>query len=146
MIPMDFLLMSQKNILSEKKINLDENKYEDIVLNSKSKQKNTWVGSGENPKDTHFINLKQKIKKTMFLGYNQTNSKCTLKHIFHNRNEVKNVEKNNKNIILIFDKTPFYAEAGDKLEILENSIPLKKNLLLELMIHRKLTVIFFYIF
>ena len=82
-----------KNILSEKKINLDENKYEDIVLNSKSKQKNTWVGSGENPKDTHFINLKQKIKKTMFLGYNQTNSKCTLKHIFHNRNEVKMLKK-----------------------------------------------------
>ena len=51
----------------------------------------------------------------MFLGYNQTNSKCTLKHIFHNRNEVKNVEKNNKNIILIFDKTPFYAEAGGQV-------------------------------
>ena len=61
MIPMDFLLMSQKYSL--KKINLDENKYEDIVLNSKSKQKNTWVGSGENPKRYTFHKFKAKDKK-----------------------------------------------------------------------------------
>ena len=56
-----------KNILSEKNIGLDLKKYEEIVSENKLKQKNTWVGGIENSKDENFLNLKQKIKPTLFL-------------------------------------------------------------------------------
>ena len=114
-----------KNILSEKNIKLDLKKYEQIVLDNKSKQKNTWVGSGENTKDDVFINLKEKVKKTSFLGYDQVVSKSKLICILNQGKIVNRVEKNQKDIILIFDKTPFYAEGGGKLEILERYFALK---------------------
>ena len=118
-----------KNILSEKNIKLDLKKYEQIVLDNKSKQKNTWVGSGENTKDDVFINLKEKVKKTSFLGYDQVVSKSKLICILNQGKIVNRVEKNQKDIILIFDKTPFYAEGGGKLEILERYFALKNNLI-----------------
>ena len=40
-----------KNILSDKKINLDFEQYEKIVFENKSKHKNTWVGSQSNNVD-----------------------------------------------------------------------------------------------
>ena len=114
-----------KNILSEKNIKLDLKKYEQIVLDNKSKQKNTWVGSGENIKDDVFINLKEKVKKTSFLGYDQVVSNSKLICILNKGKIVNRVEKNQKDIILIFDKTPFYAEGGGQVGDSERYFALK---------------------
>ena len=81
--------------------------------------------SGENTKDDVFINLKEKVKRHNFLGYDQVVSKSKLICILNQGKIVNRVEKNQKDIILIFDKTPFYAEEGGKLEILERYFALK---------------------
>ena len=99
-----------KNILSDKKINLDFEQYEKIVFENKSKQKNTWVGSQSNNEEKIFPELNKKLKETAFLGYNKTKTESKLLHIIFNY-----VEKEQSDIILIFDKTPFYAEAGGQV-------------------------------
>ena len=104
-----------RNILTEKKINLDVKKYEEIVLQNKSKQKNTWVGSQGKSEDKVFLDLKQKSKETTFLGYEKTESESKLLYILHKSKIVTHVEKEEKDIILIFDKTPFYAEGGGQV-------------------------------
>jgi alanyl-tRNA synthetase len=47
----------------------------------------------------------KKINPTEFLGYDQMSSKATCKYIF----------KNGKTAVLVFDKTPFYAESGGQV-------------------------------
>ena len=104
-----------RNILTEKKIKLDARKYEEIVLQNKSKQKNTWVGSQGKSEDKVFLDLIQKSKETIFLGYEKTESESKLLYILHKSKIVTHVEKEEKDIILIFDKTPFYAEGGGQV-------------------------------
>ena len=104
-----------RNILTEKKIKLDVKKYEEIVLQNKSKQKNTWVGSQGKSEDKVFLDLIQKSKETIFLGYENTESESKLLHILHKSKIVTHVKKEEKDIILIFDKTPFYAEGGGQV-------------------------------
>ena len=104
-----------KNILSDKKINLDFEQYEKIVFENKSKQKNTWVGSQSNNEEKIFPELNKKLKETDFIGYNKTKTESKLLHIILNGEIVNYVEKKQSDIILIFDKTPFYAEAGGQV-------------------------------
>ena len=56
-----------RNILTEKKIKLDVKKYEEIVLQNKSKQKNTWVGSQGKSEDKVFLDLIKNLKRPFFL-------------------------------------------------------------------------------
>jgi len=103
------------NILTEKKIKLDVSKYEEIVLQNKSKQKNTWVGSQGKREDKVFLDLIKKSKETIFLGYEKTEIESKLLYILHKSKIVTHVEKEEKDIILIFEKTPFYAEGGGQV-------------------------------
>ena len=118
-----------KNILSEKNILLDLKKYEEIVSETKSKQKNTWVGSGENSKSEGFFNLKQKTKSTIFLGYDQIKAESKIKLILHKGKIVNSVQKNQNGIILISDETPFYAESGGQVGDSGNIYSSENNLL-----------------
>lgn len=118
-----------RNILTEKKIKLDVKKYEEIVLQNKSKQKNTWVGSQGKSEDKVFLDLIQKSKETIFLGYEKTESESKLLYILHKSKIVTHVEKEEKDIILIFDKTPFYAEGGGQVGDTGNLYTSEKKLI-----------------
>ena len=127
-----------KKILSEKKINLDHTKYEKIVIENKSKQKNTWTGVHGNNEDKIFLDLKEKSKQTIFVGYDKTQTESKLLNIILNEKLVKHVEKNQSDIILIFDKTPFYAEAGGQVGDSGNIYTHEKNLIGKIIDTKKL--------
>ena len=118
-----------RNILTEKKIKLDVKKYEEIVLQNKSKQKNTWVGRQGKSEDKVFLDLIKKSKETIFLGYEKTESESKLLYILHKSKIVTHVEKEEKDIILIFDKTPFYAEGGGQVGDTGNLYTSEKKLI-----------------
>ena len=95
--------------------NEDFEKYEKIVVKNKSKQKNTWVGGQSKNEEKVFLELNQKSKETVFIGYNKTKTESKLLHIILNGKIVNYVEKKQSDIILVFDRTPFYAEAGGQV-------------------------------
>ncbi|MFL2679041.1 MAG: alanine--tRNA ligase [Alphaproteobacteria bacterium] len=104
-----------KNILVEKNINLDLEKYDQIVKDSKIKQKSTWVGNKVNQSDAVFLNLRNKLKPTNFLGYKKSSITSRLGCIIHDGKLKKKISLKEDDIILIFDDTSFYAESGGQV-------------------------------
>ena len=110
------------SILKEKDYNLDINKYKSIVSSHKESQKNSWIGSTEIERDRTIHALAKSFSETKFCGYENYKSKSKLLYIIENNKLVESVSSSKK-CILVFDKTPFYAESGgqvsDKGEILD---------------------------
>ena len=74
------------SILKEKKITLDVNKYDQIVLEHKKNQKSSFTGSGEIKQKNIFSDLKNGIKSTTFVGYNTYETKAKLLKILYKDN------------------------------------------------------------
>ena len=104
-----------KNILNEQSIQLDLKEYFKIIEESKLKQKSSWVGSGEKSQNSFFLQLKNKFKETNFLGYQQYSVISKLESIIHKNKILNNINTDEENFALIFDKTPFYAESGGQV-------------------------------
>ncbi len=104
-----------QNILAEKKFKLNIDNYESIVKKNKLKQKETWTGNTEKSGEKIFHNLKDKEKSTIFLGYEKTQSLSKLSRIIKNNNFEKYLKEDQSDVVLIFDKTPFYAESGGQV-------------------------------
>ncbi|MAZ07849.1 MAG: alanine--tRNA ligase [Rickettsiales bacterium] len=102
-------------ILNEKKIFLDSIKYNSIVQLNKNKQKNSWKGSGEIKQNNFIGNLKSELNLTKFVGYEKFDIKAKLKRIIINNEFKESVKAKSRNLILIFNSTPFYAESGGQV-------------------------------
>ena len=103
-----------QTILADKKINLNMEKYKSLVESNKKSQKNSWVGSSEVERDKIYSDIIKKISKTDFCGYKDKECKAKLLQIVNNGKFVNKI-KNSIGTILIFDQTPFYAEAGGQI-------------------------------
>ena len=67
-------------------------------------------------KNNFFLKLKEKLKETHFLGYEKYSSISRLDCIVNNENRsVKEGFIDEDNLVLIFNKTPFYAESGGQV-------------------------------
>ncbi|MAI29703.1 MAG: alanine--tRNA ligase [Rickettsiales bacterium] len=104
-----------QNILTEKNIKLDINQYFEIVKKNKEKQKNSWTGSGEKSSNKFFLELKNVVKQTKFVGYNQTEIEAELECIIKDEKFTDEILADKDNIFLVFNKTPFYAESGGQI-------------------------------
>ena len=101
----------------EKNIKLDINQYFEIVKKNKEKQKNSWTGSGEKSSNKFFLELKNFVKKTEFVGYNEIQTKAELQCIINDEKFLDEVLVDKNNIFLVFNKTHFMQNQVDKLVI-----------------------------
>lgn len=99
-----FPLDLTQDILKEKAIEVDVSEFNSEMAEQKKRAKANWAGSGEETEDNVFFDLKEKHGETEFLGYETLNSSAKILAI----EELSN----NKQKIIILDKTPFYATSG----------------------------------
>ena len=102
-----------KDILLEKGMTLDENRFNELMTEQRQKARNARKASdGESWKsgDISFEN----IKATEFLGYTSENGDATVLDIVVEGEHTTVAEKGNK-AVLVLDKTPFYAESGGQV-------------------------------
>ena len=62
-----------------------------------------------------FLNLKNLVKKTDFVGYNQNETEAELQCIIKDEKFSDEILVDKDNIFLVFNKTPFYAESGGQI-------------------------------
>ena len=116
------------HILKEKKILLNFEEYNKISTKNRLLQRETWAGSGEIKENKTFIGLKDLIPSSIFVGYEKSEVSTKLLSIISNKRKLKKISKNNENLILIFESTPFYAESGGQVGDTGTIFDTKRNL------------------
>ena len=106
-----FPLDLTEDMLKDKGLKVDLDKFEELMTNQKTMAKAAWKGSGDSSNDGDFKTLLEKYGLNKFVGYTNTtfNSKI-LALLDENFKEVETLE--NQIGWVLLDKTPFYATSG----------------------------------
>ena len=107
-----FPLDLTQDMLREKGLGLDEEKFNSLMQEQKSRAKAAWKGSGDDAVQGDFKALLEKFGQNEFVGYESTSAKATIKALLdENFKEVHNLPGGTKGWVYL-DTTPFYAESG----------------------------------
>lgn len=106
-----FPLDLTEDMLKDKGLKVDLDKFEELMTNQKTMAKAAWKGSGDSSNEGDFKALLEKYGLNEFVGYTNTtfNSKI-LALLDENFKEVQSLE--NQIGWVLLDKTPFYATSG----------------------------------
>ncbi|UYF44361.1 alanine--tRNA ligase [Aliarcobacter cryaerophilus] len=106
-----FPLDLTEDMLKDKGLKVDLDKFEELMTNQKTMAKAAWKGSGDSSNEGDFKTLLEKYGLNEFVGYtNITYNSKVLALLDENFKEVETLE--NKIGWVLLDKTPFYATSG----------------------------------
>ncbi|MGJ0354269.1 alanine--tRNA ligase [Aliarcobacter cryaerophilus] len=106
-----FPLDLTEDMLKDKGLKVDLDKFEELMTNQKTMAKAAWKGSGDSSNDGDFKALLEKYGLNEFVGYtNITFNSKILALLDENFKEVETLE--NQIGWVLLDKTPFYATSG----------------------------------
>ncbi|MBL6784782.1 MAG: alanine--tRNA ligase [Rickettsiales bacterium] len=109
-----FPLDLTQDILREKNIKVDIKAFDLLMQEQKIRAKANWKGSGDVSSEEFFADLANKLPATEFKGYENITHDAKVLAIIKANNIVSNAEINEE-VVVIFDKTPFYAESGGQV-------------------------------
>ena len=106
-----FPLDLTEDMLKDKNLKVDLDKFEELMTNQKTMAKAAWKGSGDSSNEGDFKALLEKYGLNEFVGYtNNTYNSKILALLDENFKEVETLE--NQIGWVLLDKTPFYATSG----------------------------------
>ena len=106
-----FPLDLTEDMLKDKNLKVDLDKFEELMTNQKTMAKAAWKGSGDSSNEGDFKTLLEKYGLNEFVGYtNNTYNSKILALLDENFKEVETLE--NQIGWVLLDKTPFYATSG----------------------------------
>ena len=109
-----FPLDLTQDFLKDKKISVDEDQFNNLMLASKKIARASWKGSGSDKTSKIWFELKEKYGSTEFLGYNSDTSQGVVLSIVDEDKEVNN-SKANSEVAIILNQTTFYGESGGQV-------------------------------
>ena len=109
-----FPLDLTEDILKNKSLKIDQNKFDKLMKNSKELAKKNWKGSGDSSEELIWFGIKDRVGPTEFLGYEFNQSEGIILSIIKDNKEVKKLSANEEGAI-ITNQTPFYGESGGQL-------------------------------
>ncbi|QOY51858.1 alanine--tRNA ligase [Candidatus Sulfurimonas baltica] len=107
-----FPLDLTEDMLKEKNLKLDSAKFEELMLEQRTRAKAAWKGSGDDAVHGDFKELLEKFNENTFVGYEFLQHSGEVLALLDDK--FKHVEKlsvGSKGWVLL-DLTPFYAESG----------------------------------
>ena len=109
-----FPLDLTEDILKNKSLTVDGDKFDLLMKESKQLAKKNWKGSGDSSIDQIWFDIKDRLGATDFLGYSTDKAEGVITLILKNNKEVQDLQENDEGII-ITNQTPFYGESGGQV-------------------------------
>ncbi len=109
-----FPLDLTQDILKNKSLTIDGDKFDLLMKESKELAKKNWKGSGDSSLDKIWFGIKDKLGVTDFLGYENNKAEGIITLILKDNKEVQKLRENEEGIV-ITNQTPFYAESGGQV-------------------------------
>jgi alanyl-tRNA synthetase len=106
-----FPLDLTEDILKNKSLKVDHEKFKSLMKKSKVLAKKNWKGSGDSAVDDIWFEIKNKLGPTEFLGYEKNQAEGVILSLLKNNKEVQTLKSGDEGM-LITNQTPFYAESG----------------------------------
>ena len=116
-----FPLDLTEDILKNKSLKVDNEKFHSLMKDSKELAKKNWKGSGDSAIDDIWFGIREKLGVTEFLGYETNQAEGVILSLFKGDKEVDQLNSGEEGMIIV-NQTPFYGESGgqvgDKGEII----------------------------
>ncbi len=109
-----FPLDLTEDILKNKSLTVDQNRFDELMKKSKELAKKNWKGSGDSSEEQIWFGVKDKVGPTEFLGYEFNQSEGVILSIVKDNKETEKLSAKEEGAI-ITNQTPFYGESGGQL-------------------------------
>ncbi len=110
-----FPLDLTEDMLREKGLSLDTERFVELMQEQKSRAKAAWKGSGDASVSGDFKKLLEKFGKNEFIGYELTEEHAKVLALLDEQFcEVEELKPGEKGWVML-DRTPFYAESGGQV-------------------------------
>ncbi|MFZ8864767.1 MAG: alanine--tRNA ligase [Rickettsiales bacterium] len=100
------------DILRNNNLIIDQTRFDQLMLEQKTRGKDNWAGSGAVKDNDFWFNLNQDITSE-FTGYSNNSDFAILTAIIQEEQQQDSYKQGKA--ILLFDHTPFYAESGGQV-------------------------------
>ncbi len=109
-----FPLDLTQDILKNKSLTIDIDKFQNLMKESKELAKKNWKGSGDRAVDDIWFSIKDKLGPSEFLGYETDQAEGIILSLLKENKEVNELKENDEGIIIL-NQTPFYGESGGQV-------------------------------
>ena len=109
-----FPLDLTQDILKNKSLKIDSEKFQSLMEESKELAKKNWKGSGDSAVDDIWFSIKDKLGASEFLGYETDRAEGIILALLKDNKEVDQLNENDEGMIIV-NQTPFYGESGGQV-------------------------------
>ena len=109
-----FPLDLTEDILKNKSLSLDHEKFNKLMKDSKELAKKNWKGSGDSSVDEIWFGIKDKIGSTEFLGYETNQAEGVILSLIKNNKQSDSLKEGDEGMVIL-NQTPFYGESGGQV-------------------------------
>ena len=118
-----FPLDLTEDILRNKSMSIDTEKFQSLMKESRELAKKNWKGSGDAAVEDIWFGIKDKLDATEFLGYETNQAEGVVLSLLKGNKETDQLNENDEGMIIV-NQTPFYGESGGQVgdigEIISN--------------------------
>ncbi|MCR9128001.1 MAG: alanine--tRNA ligase [Alphaproteobacteria bacterium] len=109
-----FPLDLTQDALRAKGLEVDQAGFDTAMERQRAEARASWSGSGDAAPDALWFALKERLRGTVFTGFGATEGEAELQALVSGTEEVSKLSEGETGV-LVFDRTPFYAEGGGQV-------------------------------
>ncbi len=109
-----FPLDLTEDILRNKSMSIDTDKFKSLMKESRELAKKNWKGSGDAAVEDIWFGIKDRLEPTEFLGYETNQAEGVVLSLLKKNKEVDQLKENDEGMIIV-NQTPFYGESGGQV-------------------------------